>query len=292
MLQIRLAQLVALFFLFGCLDVANEPSGNLIDGALASEKSTSFKFIVEDGVTNDDFAPIAAGVDIGRSYFTNILEVAQGEFDANKATIRVVATGKGTPGNGFCCSVNTRKRSAQLMFLDVRNVQWVQRSGNLGSFDTERSKIVVHEMVHILQAQLGAIDKMPNWMLEGTAEYLALDAFIRRGHASRNSIHRFLLQASISSDEMSRPLKAYAPESSPAWPGHVGSLVIAGLFDYSGRGPSALVDYTRLIGQRRSHDSALQAAFGISEDELYELVEAWRKGVEDNAGAQPLWSRS
>jgi hypothetical protein len=54
-----------------------------------------------------------------------------------------------------------------------------------GSTPFQRSKILVHEVFHIVQFELGAADLAPNWLLEGSAEYVGYSAVIARGLVSR-----------------------------------------------------------------------------------------------------------
>lgn len=200
--------------------------------------------------------------------------------------------------SGCCFAENEGDRVK--IFTDIDHEQWGQElrwlftRGRAVYWHQIRNGI--HEYVHAVQIKLGAVqtsrgNHMPSWFIEGMAEYIAFDAIIRKRALTRRQAYEFQLFSAIDSNEMTYPLSAYAPSNYPAWPGHVGMIVVAGLLEYADKGPESLIEYTRLAGQYRSHNRALQEVYGISAEEMYTQVEAWRQLVGNNPNAQPLWSR-
>ena len=277
-------------------DNATEASSHAIDNKASAQ--SKYKWQIANNVPQNELTTIQSGIKRAENYFQNILQLSPTEFVPNRITMKIVATGKGDQesSSGSCCVVHKRSgKQAVQIFLDVAHPHWVDRNLTLFKSTAENhQKIVIHELVHAFQYQTSRNAdyhrKAAAWITEGIAEYIAYDAMIRDGKLGRKAVEQTLLGRAVGSNQMSAPLKAYH-DYKRAWPGHVGALVIAGLLKHTGKGPASLAEYTRLIGKGRSHDKALRTVYGISAEELYSNVEAWRQRVDGNPQAQPVWSR-
>lgn len=233
---------------------------------------------------------------IAVSYFASTLGMGEGAPEASEVYFLNQTSNVG----GGCCFAENEGRRTKI-FTDIDHEDWARQSlpwlfkrGRAVYWHQIRNG--VHEYAHAVQIDQDAVqsnrgNRMPRWLEEGMAEYLAFDAVIRLKATDWRTTHQFQLAASIDSNEMTFPLPAYAPSNSPAWPGHIGLLVVAGLLDFSGQPPRSLLTYTNLIGRGASHDAALREVYGVGEQELYAHVEAWRQRVGNNEDSQPLWSK-
>ena len=283
--------------------VEKRPPAELSQAVTDIVTNSLYQYKIGDNVDDSAIINIQEGLERGEAYFAEHLNLRDGEFNPKEITINVVATGKGDPhpaGGGSCCVAMPTSSTSVRIFLDVVHKYFKQKPGIYRSHLINKQQTVVHELVHALQAQLGATTVadiqrenklMPGWMNEGMAEYLAIEAMLYSGESSRRKALEQALAFAIGGGGMKHPLKAYARSNWPAWPGHVGVLALYGLLDHSGKKAYSLIDYARLVGQGTPHNQALEQVYGISQADMYAKVEAWRKKVGQNVHAEPLWSR-
>jgi hypothetical protein len=123
-------------------------------------------YVFADNIPNDERDSIKQGIDIALAYFS-----AMGAPLQKSVTVQV-------RGEAAGCAYTA---TAQEHTIVVCGASIVWR----GSSQLQRSKILVHELFHVIQFDLGQGWLAPRWIIEGSAEYVAYSAIIDQGLISR-----------------------------------------------------------------------------------------------------------
>jgi hypothetical protein len=130
--------------------------------------------------------------------------------------------------------------------------------------------MAAHTYVHAWQNELGCLslqnEPLGDWLTEGTAEYIAFQAFIRKGQIDAAEVQRFQLEASLYTGEAYKSLDSLE-HSQELWPVHVGYLAVESLV--SSAGATSLGTVCEAAASGSSFDEAFQKAFGMSKESFY-----------------------
>jgi hypothetical protein len=161
-------------------------------------------YSIEDDVPAEQADIILAGVTTAQQYLDAHVG---GDIPAERRagmTIEIVSDGAGNPEiGGVCCSGLTNGGAKP--FFDVAHIDWTLPEEGLDQ-RVRQTKIAAHEYIHAWQNAVGCLDlyntgRMPTWLAEGTAEYLAWQAMFEAGEADRAEQTARLLDISISEAE-------------------------------------------------------------------------------------------
>jgi hypothetical protein len=163
------------------------------------------------------------------------------------------------------------------IFINTAAPEW----RNLSS--VEQLRLAAHEYFHTLQMTLvgpdvaktfysGAIDQPsvigPNWLLEGSAEYLS---WMTLEWLSLGELDTRI--PSLQPGAPLRDLASYASFYGAGQPAYDASL--AGVYRLaSDRGPAGLISYYRYVGYGLTWQDAFLLAFGENADDFYEAYES------------------
>lgn len=254
--------------------------------ASASGFDTDYMWQVAADVDPADVAFVRDSLAVGESYFRQ-LGLTGAEFSRRNVIIHLIKDGNGT-STGACCAASLRSGGRAQIVIDTAHWRW-QRAPDYSKLD-----LVVHELWHTAQFQLDAVDRMPLWMLEGSAVVLPKARQVQTGERSWAQMASgqvaLALHGRSSAGQLEVPLQRLSSRGS-TWPGTAGALALIGAFEETGTGPEDILRYTRLVGQGQSHDRAFLATFGISSDALYERFEVWRQRVLADERSEPIWSK-
>ncbi|MCC6237628.1 MAG: hypothetical protein IT299_08645 [Dehalococcoidia bacterium] len=135
-------------------------------------------------------------------------------------------------------------------------------------------KIAAHEFVHVYQAELGCIDKMPIWMAEGMAENLAFAAMRRSGMVSAAQFTTWF-ETLLSLFPLSTPLSSMEDSIDPDGGYELSALAIRELLQ--GRPVSTLRDFCLDLAGGKDWKAAVPERFGRSIELFYADFENYRK---------------
>jgi hypothetical protein len=146
-------------------------------------------YSIEDDVPAEQAAIIESGISAAQQYLDAHVG---GDIPAERRagmTIEIVSDGAGNPEiGGVCCSGLTNGGAKP--FFDVAHIDWTLPEEGLDQ-RVRQTKIAAHEYIHAWQNAVGCLDlyntgRMPTWLAEGTAEYLAWQVMFGAGEADRD----------------------------------------------------------------------------------------------------------
>jgi hypothetical protein len=121
-----------------------------------------------DAIPAGERDSVKAGIDIALAYFSGLGTPLQ-----QSVTVQV----RGDAGD---CPYTATASQHMILVCGASDV-W------RGSSQLQRSKILVHELYHVVQFDLGSARVAPWWIIEGSAEYVAYSAVIDHGLISRDA---------------------------------------------------------------------------------------------------------
>ena len=171
--------------------------------------------------------------------------------------------------DGACCTA-LDDSGARLIF-DVSHENWrTSESPGPWSLRLEHEKTAAHTYVHAWQNELGCLSlqsqPLGDWFTEGTAEYIAFQAFIRKGQIEAAEVQRFQLDAALYTGEAHKSLDSLE-HSQELWPVHIGYLAVEALA--SRAGTASLRAACEAAAGGSTFDEAFQKAFGLSKESFY-----------------------
>jgi hypothetical protein len=146
----------------------------------------------------------------------------------------------------------------------------INLASTLAYFDTtsRAMRVVAHEVGHALEYQWGDVD-VPEWLLEGGAEWLAVETVEAAGWSDHDVRGEFLDRA----QRWGRPLTDFETEQPDAGEysmGWAGCQYLAEL-----AGPDALLDLFRTVAGGATWQSALHDETGLGPEAFYEGFARW-----------------
>ena len=239
---------------------------------------TLLQYDVAPNVPARELEPIKEGIPKAQDFLASRMG---GDIPVNVQlgiTVKVVATGMGDQdpgGGGACCTGNATR-----LFFDVKNPGWLNRGSPPWGVDIAKQQIAAHEYVHAWQWSLGGSDPHLNvlgrWLIEGVAEYIASEIFIRRGEMRRSAVHDQHLRYAMNDGSASQCLESLET-AIDVWPGNIGYIAVERLVAQSSNGIRPL----RIVGQhaRSGLDAAFERAFGMSKREFYDAFPDYLRSI-------------
>jgi hypothetical protein len=155
---------------------------------------------------------------------------------------------------------------------------FVGGEGWRGSTLVQRRQAMFHEWVHIVQQLEAPFGLGPVWLTEGSAEWAAWDAMIRKGLASRGSIENLYTQGADLVDR-ARRLKNLEDQrfyrNDPDGLDYALGYMAIDVLDPA-RGWRTIVTYYRALGDGYHWRQDFRTVFGISVNQFYRTFEAAR----------------
>ena len=229
-------------------------------------------FAVEAGVSAEDEAYVREGIRLAQDF----VAAALGLTLAVPITVRVLAgTGSGSP---------PAVAGARRITIRAAHPVWT------GSGALQRTKIVVHEFVHLVQEFL-CQNRAPGpiWLLEGTAEYLAYLAVAEKGLVPYEAVR----DAHYGGVEFNPDLDLSAMETVQGFAAADQACCAYALTPLAAelltadRGLGAIADYYRRLGRGEGAVPAFAAAFGVALADFYADFAAAQAGFAQQDPTHP-----
>ncbi len=239
-----------------------------------------FKIVAKKGVTDVQQAEIAQSLDFAEAYFDKRLDGGIPAATARKIRVRLdlSGTGSASEGGGAPAAMSVSNGLPRLYF-DLKHSQWGQTPfTGAWTKKLDNQKVVVHEYTHAWSDLLARNKRVPGWMNEGFAEYLAYAAMIDAGLMQKARVDYFVGYGAKDSDEVSKPLIKY--EGGKIWPGHVGYLAASWLVAESPNGPRSIRLFYENLGKGQSVKRSFKFAFGVELRDFYKIFELWRPSLQ------------
>jgi hypothetical protein len=226
-----------------------------------------------------------AALDVGARFIRTVLgrEVPPATIYAHTDLEAMIVTSANTKPRSLADSRALWGSGTQFAEVDYR-VMWMAPPW-FTSPEPNRSKIAIHEIVHVLQAELagrgalgGRDDEVPpagpKWLFEGHAEWTAYQAIARIGLLG---IDRARAQWIATTKALtSTPLSAL--EVRAARPdGSYDIYALAVDFLLRGRDPASLSAYLEAIGRGMPWRGAFAATFGLTIEAFYTEFAVYRE---------------
>jgi hemolysin type calcium-binding protein len=230
---------------------------------------------------------LRAAMDVGARYIRTVLgrEVPPTTIYAHTDLEAMIVTSANTRPRSLADSRALWGSGTQFDEVDYR-VMWIGPPWFAAS-EPDRSKIGIHTVVHVLQAELagrgalgGRDDEVPpagpKWLFEGHAEWTAYQAVAAIGLLPIESARaRWITTTkSLSSTPLSalevrggRPVGAYD------------IYVLAVDFLLRGRDPASLSAYLEVIGRGVPWRDAFATTFGLTIESFYAEFDTYRRGL-------------
>jgi hypothetical protein len=158
----------------------------------------------------------------------------------------------------------------------------------------QRTKIAVHEFIHLLQEDLrDGAGPGPIWLLEGTAEYLAYLAVAEKGLIAFDAVRDYFFGGAALSSELDLAEMESVQGLNTAAQGCCAySLTpLAAELLTAGPGVGAIAEYYKRLGRREGAAAAFAAVFGVPLDDFYETFADARQGFAQQDPTHPsLWT--
>jgi hypothetical protein len=142
----------------------------------------------------------------------------------------------------------------------------------------QRRQAMFHEWVHIVQQLESPFGVGPVWLIEGSAEWAAWDAMIRKGLASRSSVEELYTRGALLADP-DRRLKGLEGRGfyrdDPDGLDYALGYVAVDVLDPA-RGWRTIVSFYRALGDGYHWREDFRSVFGISVPRFYRSFEAER----------------
>ena len=234
---------------------------------------------------------ITTGLQIAQDFLDSGLGGGISTEARKNITVKIIATGRGNEepwGGGACCTAFSETGGVSTMrpFFDVAHPHWdfPASARRYWTLKADHRKTVVHEYTHVWHHHLGCITKfwqpLGNWIQEGTAELVAIEAMIESGEMDRYEVMEVMLSRARGSGAFSRPLRDFAEGAIGdigIWPGHVGFLALHRIVPSAPVGILSLRTLCEEVGNGASVPAAFETAFGVSLDDFYADYEKYRK---------------
>jgi hypothetical protein len=155
---------------------------------------------------------------------------------------------------------------------------FVGGEGWRNSTSLQRRQAMFHEWVHIVQQLEAPYGLGPVWLTEGSAEWAAWDAMIRKGLASRSSIKDLYVRGArfVDADRKLKQLEGQRfYRSDPDGLDYALGYVAVDLL-HPAKGWRTIVSFYRALGDGYHWREDFRAVFGVSLSRFYRTFEADR----------------
>jgi hypothetical protein len=228
-----------------------------------------------EGASAADQQTIRDGVQIAHAYYLATL----GRTVQQAATISASTTVPGCTQVGGGAAFT----GPHTITFCVGNPGWLQ----LGPMN--REKVVMHELFHVLQFEMGWAGNPatagPTWLIEGSAELMGYKAFTSQGQLGFPTALACQVKQVADFAQQKPPglPNLDAVESQQAWSSTVGplyALAMLGVDELTGsRGVPALLAFGNAVAQGTSWPTAFQTAFGTTSTAFYAQFPSYRAGL-------------
>jgi hypothetical protein len=236
-------------------------------------------------VSTEHQAMLQAALDVGARYIRTALgrEVPPTTIYAHTDLEAMIVTSANTRPRSLADSRALWGSGTQFAEVDYR-VMWMAPVW-FSSSEPNRSKIAIHEVVHVLQAELAGRGTLggpdnevppagPKWLFEGHAEWTAYQAIARIGLLG---IDRARAQWIATTKALaSTPLSALEVRSARP-DGSYDIYALAVDFLLRSRDPASLSAYLEAIGRGTPWRQAFTATFGLTVESFYAEFAAYRQ---------------
>lgn len=279
---------------------------------LAPDPASGFAYDLTGNVPDADASLIKKSLTEGQTLLATQAGGGISEDLRSRITVKIVATGRGNEelgGGGSCCTAlsaadatitvratltdNVQRQTSATTnvtvrgsiirpFFDVAHEQWARSASptNLWSLNDDHRKTVMHEYTHAWQSYLGCLSEfdqpLGGWLNEGIAEYVGAEGMLKNTNLQRADVHGFQLSSARFTGELARPLRDFATQNYPVWPGHVGYLAIERLLQNAPEDLSPLRKLCTAVAGGSTVSAAFFTAFGVAQDSFYQQFEQQR----------------
>jgi hypothetical protein len=270
-----MAAIVAIAALPGCSGGATGPSTSAspafpspsaestIPSPAQSPTPPTVRYTFPDSVPTDQRNSIQQGIDIALAYISV-------KISPLRQDVTVVAR-----VSGDC--MYTANALGHTINVCAASSVWK------GSTSHQRSKILVHELFHVIQGELGAFTLLPAWLFEGSAEYVGYSAIIEHGMISLDRAKREIgiggglrnlkMQSTLQSLETNAAwLEANQVRREPTFA--LGYAAVDLLVSNSGL--QSIRTFFSALKPGRDWKTAFAEAFGLTVDAFYQKVASLR----------------
>ena len=244
---------------------------------------TNIRYDIADNVPMEQVEFVASGLQIAQDFLDSELGGGISEDARHEITIKLVATGRGDEepgGGGACCTASSKMQ----IFLDFDHTGWGFKRGarRPWTLEVDAWDTVVHEYAHLWNYHLGCLSKprqpLGNWLVEGMAQFIANETFIKRGDMQRADVDYITFESARGLFD--RPLRNVAEGSVrdlPQHPGRIGALALSRLVPSAPNGMLSLRTICEEVAAGATVPEAFETAFGVSLEDFYADFEEYRQ---------------
>jgi hypothetical protein len=230
---------------------------------------------------------LQSGLDVAARYLRTALgrELPPATIYAHTDLEAMIVTSANTKPRSLADSLALWGSGTQFAEVDYR-VMWMGPPW-FTSPEPNRSKIAIHEVVHVLQAELAGRGSLggpdnavppagPKWLFEGHAEWTAYQGVARIGLLSIDSARAQWIattKALASTPLSALEVRAARPD------GSYDIYALAVDFLLRGRDPASLLAYLEAIGRGTAWRDAFAASFGVTVESFYADFAAYRQSL-------------
>lgn len=223
----------------------------------AQEPAGSVEFRHGEGVSEQYQIEIEEGVYLARDY----LFQAWNMMLDRQVVVETFAT-DGMPGDA----------GGNAIGFSTGSPVWIDTTAR------QRIKIAVHEYLHLAQHQLGMTPETPIWIVEGSAEYMALSAIVSRGLVSAEDItafHTYNVAYAPGMATLRDMEQIWDFSTGPVY--SVAALAVEQLVLQSG--VRSIRTFFELVGEEQTNADAFHTAFNQDMDTFYNEFESIRANL-------------
>lgn len=240
--------------------------------------SSGIKYMYDDGASAQDRKLIETAVGLASKRFGNILEAsvyAYADFNSLCDAFEQFENRSGCSNLESDIGLATNGGG---IFLNISSRGWKNDPDSL------RMATVIHEYVHVVQFYLTngrnrfKIDEGPEWLVEGSAEYLAYQIIQSENLFDVSAIRREKIEESkhVRIPIKTTPAKDADKATQIYWRYSLGYLASEFLAQNYG-GEQRILKYFGTINSNKPWNLAFRETFGISIDEFNDKFEEYRR---------------
>ncbi|MDO8755510.1 MAG: hypothetical protein Q7J80_16565, partial [Anaerolineales bacterium] len=232
-----------------------------------------FIFDIAPYVPSKDEAEIKLGIDLVRSYLRDFIG---GDISSNfkQFVIKIVADGKGNDGS--CCT--GLAESGPRPFFDVKHLNWNIGSSDYWSNTDNHMNAGAHEYVHAWQSSLGCLtihyQPLGNWLNEGMAQYVSINALRRGGHVTEQD-YQDLLSVALAKTRFEN--LAFFEQNNTQALDDIAFIAVVRLISLAPDRELSLRVLCENVASGKSVEQSFTDAFGISKKDYYNVFAEYQK---------------
>jgi hypothetical protein len=208
------------------------------------------------GVSGQDRSEIERGLEWTRSYLNDELG------GAPKGPLSITAH-----ASEGACGESVAYASGHSICINTNHPVWDQ-------FTDQHEKITAHEYIHVLQSEIGCVNALPAWLVEGAAEYFAYRVIIEAGLTTRDAVHAYHA-AGVATLPMP-VLEDVEATARTDTPGIYSLFYLATERLIEASEPLAYRRFCEAVAADQGWRSAFQESFGVSVASFYEASQGHR----------------